>query len=151
MRLTTFTDYTLRTLMYLGANRDRLVRIQDIADSHGISKNHLMKVVHQLGLAGIVETIRGRHGGLRLKLEPAQINLGRVVRATETDFFMAECFDQASDSCPLSGNCRLQYVLATATLAYLEALDAQTLETLLGTPAQPAVSPLLFQRMAAAA
>ena len=69
MRLTHYTDYSLRTLMYLGLNRDRLVTIQDIAEVYGISKNHLMKVVHQLGLAGLIETIRGRNGGLRLKIE----------------------------------------------------------------------------------
>jgi Rrf2 family nitric oxide-sensitive transcriptional repressor len=146
MRLTSFTDYTLRTLMYLGTHRDRLVTIQDIADLHGISKNHLMKVVYQLGLAGYVETVRGRNGGLRLKREPSEINLGAVVRSTETDFFMAECFDRAHDSCPLSHDCRLQHALATATFAYLAVLDGQTLESLLQPAARPAVTPLVFHR-----
>src|SRR5471032_96611 len=99
MRLTSFTDYTLRTLLYLGANRDRLVTIQDIADMHVISKNHLMKVVYQLGLSGIIETVRGRNGGMRLKREPADINIGALVRETETDFYMAECFDREHDTC----------------------------------------------------
>jgi Rrf2 family protein len=98
MRLTSFTDYSLRTLLYLAANRDRLVTIQDIADLHVISKNHLMKVVYQLGLAGLVETVRGRNGGLRLGKEPKDINIGALVRATETDFFMAECFDRSTDA-----------------------------------------------------
>jgi Rrf2 family nitric oxide-sensitive transcriptional repressor len=147
MRLTSFTDYTLRTLMHLGANQDRLVTIQDIADFHGISKNHLMKVVYQLGLAGVVETVRGRNGGLRLKLAPSEINLGAVVRATETDFYMAECFDPTSNRCPLSHNCRLQHTLAAATAAYLAVLDGQTLESLLAPPSRPAVSPVPFHRM----
>ena len=82
MRLTAFTDYTLRTLMYLGANQDRLVTINDIADLHLISKNHLMKVVHQLGLSGVVDTVRGRNGGLKLKQDPSQINIGAIVRQT---------------------------------------------------------------------
>ncbi len=131
MRLTDYTDYTLRTLMYLGYNRDRLVTIQDIADLHGISKNHLMKVVHQLGLSGMVETVRGRNGGLRLNKEPADINLGEVVRNTETDFYMAECFDRENNSCVYSPSCTLKGVLNSATAAYLEVLDGVTLDDLL--------------------
>ncbi|OGB21056.1 MAG: BadM/Rrf2 family transcriptional regulator [Burkholderiales bacterium RIFCSPLOWO2_02_FULL_57_36] len=131
MRLTTYTDYALRTLMYLAANRDRLVTIQDIADLHGIAKNHLTKVVHQLGLLGVVETVRGRNGGLRLGKEPAQINIGQVVRSTEPDFFMAECFDRDRNECVLSSACVLKGVLGTATAAYLAVLDDVTLENLI--------------------
>lgn len=131
MRLTAYTDYTLRTLMHLGINRNRLVTIQDIADLHGISKNHLMKVVHQLGLSGLVETIRGRNGGLRLSQEPGEINIGEVVRATETDFDMAECFDRANSACVYAPTCVLKGVLHTATAAYLEVLDGVTLDDLI--------------------
>ena len=131
MRLTDYTDYSLRTLMYLGLNRDRLVRIQDIAEVYGISKNHLMKVVHQLGLAGLVETTRGRNGGLRLRKEPEEINLGAVVRGTEPDFTMVECFDRTANACILSPNCELQGVLRQATSAYLRVLDGVTLAHLL--------------------
>jgi len=131
MRLTSFTDYSLRTLLYLAANRDRLVTIQDIADLHVISKNHLMKVVYQLGLSGLVETVRGRNGGLRLAREPKEINIGALVRSTETDFFMAECFDRASDTCPLTPNCKLKHTLNDATKAFLAVLDQQTLEDML--------------------
>lgn len=131
MRLTDYTDYTLRTLMYLGYNRGRLVTIQDIADLHGISKNHLMKVVHQLGLSGMVETTRGRNGGLKLNKEPADINIGVVVRNTETDFYMAECFDRKNNSCVYSPSCTLKGVLNSATAAYLEVLDGVTLDDLL--------------------
>lgn len=131
MRLTTYTDYTLRTLIYLGLNRDRLVTIQDIADNQLISKNHLMKVVYQLGTIGIVETIRGRNGGLRLKQEPSQINLGQIVRFTESDFFMAECFDRENNKCVLSPGCKLQGVLGAATNAFLDVLDAVTLDEML--------------------
>ena len=137
MRLTAYTDYTLRTLMYLGVNRDRLVTIQDIANLHSISKNHLMKVVYQLGLSGIVETVRGRNGGLRLKLEPADINIGALVRQTESDFFMAECFDRDNNQCALSSACKLKGVLSDATHAYLAVLDSVTLESLL----MPQVAP----------
>lgn len=131
MRLTTFTDYSLRTLLYLGAGGDRLVTIEDIAATHAISKNHLMKVVHQLGVAGYIETVRGRNGGLRLKRAPGDINLGALVRATEPDFYMAECFGPGGTHCALSGGCLLKQALMRATAAYLAALDQQTLADLL--------------------
>lgn len=135
MRLTSYTDFALRTLIFLGMNRSRLVTIQEIAELHGISKNHLMKVVHQLGLSGMVDPVRGRNGGLRLKLEPDQINLGAVVRNTETDFYMAECFNSGNMSCAYSSSCALKGILNTATMAYLNVLDGVTLADLLSTSA----------------
>lgn len=131
MKLTTYTDYALRALMHLAANRDRLVTIQDIADVHGIAKNHLTKVVHQLGVLGVVETVRGRNGGLKLGKEPAQINIGAVVRKTEPDFFMAECFDRSRNECVFTPSCALKGVLGSATDAYLAVLDGVTLESLI--------------------
>jgi Rrf2 family nitric oxide-sensitive transcriptional repressor len=133
MRLTTYTDYALRTLMYLAANRDRMVTIKDIADKHDIAKNHLTKVVHQLGILGFVESLRGRNGGIKLGKEPGQINIGTVVRSTEPDFYMAECFDPKKNHCILSTNCVLKDVLYTATKAYLAVLDGVTLEYLMKT------------------
>jgi Rrf2 family nitric oxide-sensitive transcriptional repressor len=150
MRLTQFTDYSLRTLLFLSANRDRLVTIQDIADLHNISKNHLMKVVYQLGQTGLVETVRGRNGGLRLAKEPADINIGQLVRTTETDFFMAECFDRASDTCPITNDCKLKHTLNDATRAFLAVLDQQTLADML--PSDPTTStskPVRIMRNAA--
>ena len=132
MKLTAYTDYTLRTLMYLGVNRDRLVTIQDIADVHDISRNHLMKIVYQLSVAGIIETVRGRNGGMRLKKEPKNINIGKLIRTTETDFFMVECFDRINNKCILTPTCRLRGLLHEATDAYLEILDGATLEYLIG-------------------
>lgn len=134
MRLTAFTDYTLRTLMYLGTHRDQLVTIQDIADLHDISKNHLMKVVHQLGLSGLVETVRGRNGGLRLAMEPEHINIGAVVRQSENDFFMAECFEPSSNQCKFIAACVLKDVLREATDAYLKVLDQVSLKQLIVRP-----------------
>ncbi len=131
MRLTAYTDYTLRTLIYLAIHRDRLVTIQEVAELHSISKNHLTKVVHQLGMSNMVETVRGRNGGLKLNMEPAEINIGEVVRATETDFFMAECFDGASNTCVYSLGCHLKGVLNRATSAYLAVLDDVSLEDLI--------------------
>lgn len=130
MKLTAYTDYSLRTLMYLAANRDRLVTIQDIADLHHIAKNHLTKVVHQLSQLGVIQSVRGRNGGLRLGREPAQINIGAVVRDTESDFFMAECFDRNRNACILTPSCALKGTLYNATAAYLAVLDGVTLEDL---------------------
>ncbi len=131
MRLTTYTDYALRTLMYLAVNRDRLVTIQDIASLHSISKNHLTKVVHHLGQLGLVATIRGRNGGLRLGREPADINIGAVVRQTETDFHMAECFHRENNRCVYASACVLEDALGEATAAYLKVLDGVTLADLI--------------------
>jgi Rrf2 family nitric oxide-sensitive transcriptional repressor len=138
MRLTTYTDYTLRTLMYLGLNRERFVTIQDIADLHGISKNHLMKVVYQLGLSGMIETVRGRNGGVRLNREPKDINIGAVVRNTELDFHMAVCFDGGEAACAYAPGCVLKGVLGAATAAYLAVLDGVTLDDLIkNDPSRP--------------
>jgi Rrf2 family transcriptional regulator, nitric oxide-sensitive transcriptional repressor len=131
MKLTSYTDYALRTLMYLAMNRDRLVTIQDIADAHKIAKNHLTKVVHQLGMLGLVDTVRGRNGGLRLGREPSAINVGEVVRSTENDFFIAECFDPDKPGCIYSASCALKGVLGRANAAFLEVLDGVTLDTLI--------------------
>lgn len=150
MRLTSFTDYTLRTLLHLGSNRDRLVTIQEIADLHGISKNHLMKVVNELGRNGVIETVRGRNGGFRLNHEPRDINVGAVVRMAESDFYMAECFNPEGNPCGLVKACGLKGVLRDATSAYLAELDRHTLADLLPEPA-PKEAPLTFQRKPVAA
>lgn len=149
MRLTSFTDYTLRTLLHLGSNRDRLVTIQEIADLHGISKNHLMKVVNELARNGVVETLRGRNGGFRLAHEPEDINIGAIVRMSETDFYMAECFDPNTAPCALLSSCSLKGVLGKATKAYLDELDRHTLASLLPQPA-PRETPVAFHRKKAA-
>ena len=91
MKLTTFSDYTLRVLMFLALNRDRLATIPEIAAAYGISENHLMKVVHQLGRSGVIESVRGKGGGLRLAREPEDIRLGQVVRVSEGRAPIVEC------------------------------------------------------------
>jgi Rrf2 family nitric oxide-sensitive transcriptional repressor len=135
MRLTDYTDYALRVLMYLGPQKHRLVTVQEIAENHGISRNHLTKVVHHLGQAGLVETVRGRCGGIRLACDPAKISLGSVVRLTEPDFTMVECFDEKINSCSLSPTCVLKHTLGRATSAYLQELDRTTLASVLPVPA----------------
>lgn len=128
MRLTSYTDYALRTLMYLAMNREKLVTIGDIAEAHHIAKNHLTKVVHQLGTLGYVETVRGRSGGLRLNREPRDITVGEVVRHTESDFYMASCFDASTAPCLYAAGCEMRGALARATAAFLAVLDSVTLE-----------------------
>ena len=127
MRLSDYTDYTLRVLMYCAQHRDRLVTIAEMADVYGVSKNHLMKIVSDLARQGLLETTRGRGGGLRLLKAPADIRVGDVVRGAETDFRLVECFDPSSDTCTLTPSCRLKNVLASALKAYFAELDAMTL------------------------
>jgi Rrf2 family nitric oxide-sensitive transcriptional repressor len=137
MRLTQWTDYTLRVLMYCAAcqAREQPVTITEIADSHGISRSHLTKIVHQLGAQGLLETTRGRGGGMRLLQAAESINVGTVVRQTETDFNMVECFEPGSNQCGLSQNCGLKGVLHQATASYLAVLDGVTLADLVAPAA----------------
>lgn len=123
MRLTDYTDYALRVLMYLGTQSGRLVTVQEIADNHGISKNHLTKIVHRLGRARLVETVRGRTGGVRLACDLAKVTIGSVVRLTEPDFTIVECFDERKNTCVLAPVCILKNALWRATSAYLQELD----------------------------
>ena len=142
MRLTSWTDYTLRVLMYCAASEGRAqpVTISEIAQAHGISRSHLTKIVVDLSNQGLLETTRGRGGGLRL-LKPARdIVLGDVVRATESDFTMVECFDAGINQCRLSGHCGLKSVLHRAMQAYFAVLDSVTLADMLTLP--PGLTPL---------
>lgn len=132
MRLTQWTDYTLRVLMYCAATegREQPVTITEVAEGYGISRSHLMKIVQELAAQGLLETTRGRGGGMRLMRPASEINVGAVVRATETDFYLVECFDPATDQCRLSDHCHLKGVLGRAMQAYLEVLDGVTLADL---------------------
>lgn len=132
MRLTFYSDYALRVLMYLAINREALSTIQEIADHYGISKNHLMKVTYELGLAGYIDTVRGRGGGVRLAKAPDQIGIGDVIRSTEEDFRLVECFDPETDQCVISGRCKLARILDEALDNYLKTLDRYTLADLAG-------------------
>lgn len=128
MRMTMYTDFSLRVLIYLGTKeKHELSTIQAISDAYGISKNHLMKVTYELGKLGYIETIRGRGGGIRLAMEPEAINIGQVVRKTEDDFHLVECFDCNSNSCVISPVCGLRGALNRALFAYLKVLDEYTL------------------------
>lgn len=128
MRLTMYTDFSLRVLIYLGTKeKNELSTIQAISDAYGISKNHLMKVTYELGKLGYIETIRGRGGGIRLAKDPEDINIGQVVRHTEDDFHLVECFDCKTNTCVISPVCGLKGALNRALFAYLKVLDEYTL------------------------
>ncbi|OGA98491.1 MAG: Rrf2 family transcriptional regulator [Burkholderiales bacterium RIFCSPHIGHO2_12_FULL_69_20] len=137
MRLAEYTDYTLRVLMYCAARPQQLVTISELADHHGVSRNHLMKIVTDLGRLGMLETTRGRGGGLRLLKDPASIRIGDVVRASETDFRLVECFDPQTSRCTLTPSCRLRGVFDAALRAYFEELDGVTLADIVQTSSVP--------------
>ncbi len=127
MRLAEYTDYTLRVLMYCAAHPDELVTIGELAEQHGLSKNHLMKIVNDLARQGLLETTRGRGGGLRLLKDPATIRVGDVVRMSETDFRLVECFDAGTNLCTLTPTCRLKHLFSAALKAYFRELDNASL------------------------
>ena len=128
MRLTDYTDYTLRVLIYCASNPDRLVTISEVADAYSISRNPLTKIVHELGKQGVLETVRGRGGGLRLLRAPAEITVGEIVRESEPDLTMVECFDRRTNRCRLTPHCSLKRALKRALEAYLDVLDGVTIE-----------------------
>lgn len=140
MRLTNFSDYALRVLLYAAARRDELITIEETAKVYGISKTHLMKVANQLTRSGYLKAVRGRSGGLSLAMRPNKIRLGDVVRATEPDFALVECF--ASDNqCRITSRCRLRGVLNEALGAFIATLDRYTLADLVLRPEDFGIRP----------
>ena len=130
MRFTLYTDFALRTLIYVGINDGKLTTINDIARSFGISKQHLMKVVRRLSQTGYVEAVRGRNGGIRLMREPRHINIGQVVRDTEDQLDVIGCLER-SGYCCIERVCVLRGALRDATKAFLAVLDTYTLADLI--------------------
>ncbi|MFP4129877.1 MAG: RrF2 family transcriptional regulator [Halorhodospira sp.] len=131
MRLTRHSDYALRVLLFVGAADGRLVTVGAIAERFGISRNHLMKVVNRLAVHGFVETVRGKHGGIRLAVAPEALSLGALLRHTEGDFALTECFSDAGQGCRIAGSCAVRGVLGEALAAFLAVLDRYTLADLL--------------------
>lgn len=128
VRLTNYTDYSLRVLIYLGTKgKGTKATITEITEAYGVSRNHLTKVIHQLGKHGFIETIQGRGGGIVLNKDPQEIVVGDVVRQMEEDFYLVECFNREINTCILSPICGLQGMLREALNAYLSVLDKYTL------------------------
>ncbi|MDZ7713910.1 MAG: Rrf2 family transcriptional regulator [Rhodovibrio sp.] len=132
MRLKNYTNYALRTLQMAALRAPALTRVDQVAAAHGVSRAHIMKIVHELGKAGYVETVRGRGGGFRLARDPAEITVGEVVRLTEAPIELVECFNADTNSCPLIGICRLSTALDAALDAFLQVLDGVTVADLAG-------------------
>lgn len=127
MQLTLFTDYSLRVLLYLTMHPERPVPLPEIKAAYGISQNHLVKVVQRLVEEQLVETLRGRGGGLRLGRKPADINVGKVVRSTEPHLNLLECFDRRTNTCCIEPACGLKGALVRAQDAFFQELDKHTL------------------------
>jgi len=130
MRLTRFTDYSLRVLLYVAAAPEGRATIAEIARAFGISEHHLVKVVHFLGREGLLANTRGHGGGLRLRQPATRINVGEVVRLTEAGDVPAECFDREANSCRLAGGCGLQRALRRAVAAFYAELGRYTIADL---------------------
>ena len=146
MQLTKHTDYALRVLIWL-THRDRAT-IAEIAGAHGISENHLMKIVHGLAKNGYVETVRGKGGGLKLAKAPGEISIGEVVRATEETLYVVECLaDDYAGDCRLNAACTLKSVLRDAQNAFLKTLDGYSLQDL--APKRRAHAIVQFHKAAA--
>ncbi len=130
MRLTNFTDYALRILLYTAAHNDKLTTISEIQKTFDVSKGHLMKIVHLLSTEGYLYAVRGRSGGLKLGREPEEINLGELVRLTEPDFKLVECFGQ-DNQCIISHFCKLPGPFNKALDAFMTTLDSHTLKDMM--------------------
>lgn len=131
MRLTTFTDYTIRVLIYLAQDQEKLATVGELAESYGISRNHLTKVVHYLGQQGYIDTLRGKGGGIRLALNPETINIGQLVRQTERNSALVECFNPDGSACRIASACHLAGLLAEAQEAFYRVLEKYTLADLI--------------------
>jgi len=127
VRMTYHTDYAIRMLIYVALKPDGLSTVNEIAQSYGLSRNHLLKVALTLRKLGLIESMRGRSGGIRLAKSAEQINVGTIVRATEEDFSLVECMQATGGLCVISPVCRLKGMFAEALQSYLAVLDGYTL------------------------
>lgn len=135
MRLTSYSNYSLRVLLAAAARSPRLTTIREVADAFDLPESHLVKCVHQLGTWGYLETVRGNRGGFRLKRPAASVAIGEVVRRTEDGLSVVECLDPETNTCPLIDRCRMSQVLRRATDAFLDVLDRLTLADIAGNEA----------------
>jgi Rrf2 family nitric oxide-sensitive transcriptional repressor len=128
MKITQFTDYSLRLMLYLAGNRDRIVTVREVADHHDISSEHLKKIVRRLSELGYIATVRGKNGGLRLACEPDAVNIGRLMRQEE-NLALLPCSDSTSGCSATS--CKLAGLVDEALGAFLAVLDRRTLADLI--------------------
>jgi len=136
MQLTQFTDYSLRTLIYIAIREGKTCTISEIAESYHISRNHLMKVVHRLSQMGILKTLRGKGGGLLLNIPAEQLNLGELVQQLEPNFFITECFNTQKNLCVITPACQLKQILHEASNRFIQTLQQYTLNDIVKNRAQ---------------
>jgi len=141
VKLTKFSDYSLRLLLYLAVHGDRVVSVSEVSRAYRVSPHIIVKAVQRLVEQGVVASVRGRQGGLRLAKAPADINIGAVVRTTEPTWDLVECFDLSTNTCPIEPACGLKGVLSDAQRAFLRVLDEHTLADFV--PRAPALIRLL--------
>lgn len=135
MQITRYTDYSLRVLIFLSLQEDgQRMTITNIADHFKIPRNHLVKVVHKLGILNYVHTTRGKNGGLRIQMPADQIHIGQVIRHMENTLDVVDC--NSPSPCPLTPGCKLKFILRQATDAFLDVLDQYTIADLQGKPEQ---------------
>ncbi|GGB57001.1 Rrf2 family transcriptional regulator [Virgibacillus dakarensis] len=132
MNLKKYTDYALRVLIFTGMKHEgELASIKEISETFSISQHHLGKIVFELNKLDLLETVRGRNGGIRLAKRPEEINVGMVVRQLENDFVLLECFDHKNNYCVISPACKLKHALNEALQAFLHVLDQYTINDLI--------------------
>lgn len=136
MRLTHHSNYAMRLLMYCALMDKPVCRIADVAEAFGISENHLTKIAQRLSQIGVIETVRGRNGGVYLAKAPEDINIGEIIRVTEENLILVECFAEETNTCPLTSACRFKRILQQGLMAFLAVLDGYTLADLVVAPDQ---------------
>ncbi|MCP5559878.1 MAG: Rrf2 family transcriptional regulator [Verrucomicrobiaceae bacterium] len=145
MKLSFFSDYALRILMF-GALKGDVFQLDEVSKAYGISHHHLAKVVQELSKLGYLETRRGRGGGVRLARSADTIRIGKLVRETENQPAIVECFDAATNTCPISSNCQLKGALARAMTAFYDTLDENTLQELVASPQRARMIKILLPK-----
>ncbi|WP_321449548.1 Rrf2 family transcriptional regulator [uncultured Cohaesibacter sp.] len=134
MRLTQHSNYAMRLLMYCALKPEQTVRLAEIAEAYDISGHHLNKIAQRLVHIGAIHAIRGRNGGIRLAKDPKDINVGEIIRQTEENMLIVECFSEESNTCPLISECKFRTLLQNALEAFLKVLDSQTLADMVAQP-----------------
>ncbi len=137
MQLTLYTDYSLRVLLHLASHPNRRVTITEISEYFGVSRNHLVKVVHNLGKLQLIHTIRGKSGGLLLAVSPEDVNIADLVRQVEPHMNLLECFDDATNTCPITMQCSLKGVLFQARQGFMDVLEQYTLADMMPKVSAP--------------
>lgn len=127
MQLTRFTDYGLRTLMYVAARAENSASVKEVAEHYGISRNHLVKVVHRLSQLGYIETTKGKGGGIKIAKDAEKLRLGDLIKQLEPNMNMVECFDAKTNTCRITGSCQLKHYLFEATQNFIDTMNRYTL------------------------